>query len=266
MNFDAYAERIGYRGGSTATLDVLEGIALGHAIRIPFENLDIHLGNPIDLAPEKVFDKLVNRRRGGYCFEQNTLLQEMLKTIGFTVRPLAARVLYGAPIDRPRTHMALLVDIGARSFLADVGFGVFNLLGPMPFEPGAPRDIHGESFRLNEIPWNGRALGAPPAFDLEIKEGDAWVPLYRLSLEEQRHIDFVMANHFTSTHPDSVFVRKKVVSRPEVGTRHVLVDRELEVRKNGGSEKRSLAEDDAWHTALREVFHIELGPNDLLRW
>lgn len=270
LDFDAYAERIGYRGTHTPTNDALEGIVLGHAIRIPFENLDIHLGNPIDLDPARVFEKLVLRRRGGYCFEQNGLLLEMLRAVGFTVRPLAARVLYGPPVERPRSHMLLLVDVGPRTFLADVGFGTHNLLAPMPFEPGIERDLHGETFRIRELPWNGRALGAPPAFDVEVKstgsEGGEWVSLYRASLEEQRPADFVMASWFCSTHPDSIFVRRKLVSRPEVGARHVLLDRELEVRREGRSETRTVPDDAAYRAALREVFHIELGPNDLLRW
>src|SRR5688572_14672988 len=87
-DFDAYAERIGYRGSGAPTLDALEGICLSHATRIPFENLDLHLGKRIDLSPERVFDKLVMQGRGGYCFEQNTLLQEMLRTLGFAIRPL----------------------------------------------------------------------------------------------------------------------------------------------------------------------------------
>jgi N-hydroxyarylamine O-acetyltransferase len=269
LDFDAYAERIGYRGNRTATLDSLEGIVLAHALRIPFENLDIHLGNPIDLEPARVFAKLVGRRRGGYCFEQNGLLLEMLRSVGFTVRPLAARVLYGPPAERPRSHMLLLVDLGARAFLADVGFGTHNLLAPLPFEPGIECELYGETFRVRELPWNGKALGAPPAFDVEVRsrtDHSEWVPLYRASLEEQRPIDFSMASWFCATHPDSLFVRRKVVSLPEVGTRHLLLDRELEVRRNGVADKTLLDGEDAYRKALREVFHIDLGSDALLRW
>src|SRR4051812_37023644 len=106
--FDPYAERIGHRGTSTPTSDTLEGICFAHALKIPFENLDIHLGRSIRIDPPSVFDKLVTQGRGGYCFEQHTLLQEMLRAIGFTTRPLAARVLYGPPAERPRSHMLLI--------------------------------------------------------------------------------------------------------------------------------------------------------------
>lgn len=268
VDFDAYAERIGYRGTSAPNADTLEGIVLAHALRIPFENLDIHLGRSIDLDPDAVFDKLVVRRRGGYCFEQNGLLLSMLRSIGFAVRPLAARVMWGVPlVDRPRTHMLLQVDIASRTFLADVGFGTNNLLDPLPFEPGVERDVHGESFRLKEISWDGKVLGTPPSFDVETKLADGtWATLYRISLEEQRHVDFTMASWFCSTHPDSLFVRRKVVSLPEVGARRLLLDRELEVRRNGNVEKTVLETEEAYRAALRDVFHIDLGSDALLRW
>jgi N-hydroxyarylamine O-acetyltransferase len=268
VDFDAYAERIGYRGASAPSADTLEGIVLAHALRIPFENLDIHLGKSIDLDPAAVFDKLVARRRGGYCFEQNGLLLTMLRSIGFTVRPLAARVMWGLPlVDRPRTHMLLQLEIGSRTYLTDVGFGALNLLAPLPFEPGREHTVHGETFRLKEIPWDGKVLGTPPSFDVETKLADGtWAPLYRMSLEEQRPIDFVMANWFTSTHPESLFVKRKIVSQPEVGARRVLVDRELEVRRGGGVEKTVLDTEEEYRAVLRDVFHIDLGPDALLRW
>lgn len=268
MDFDAYAERIGYRGTSAPNVDTLEGIVLGHALRIPFENLDIHLGRPIDLDPPRVFEKLVGRRRGGYCFEQNGLLLEMLRAIGFTVRPLAARVLWGNPEkDRPRTHMLLEVEIGSRTFLADVGFGTQNLVAPLPFEPGMPRSVHGEKYRLREIPWDGRVLGTPPSFDVEVESaGGTWAPLYRMSLEEQRSVDFVMASWFCSTHPDSMFVKRKIVSLPEIGTRRLLLDRELEVRQGSKVEKTVLATEEEYRAVLRDTFRIDLGSDALLRW
>lgn len=268
VDFDAYAERIGYRGTSAPSTDTLEGIVLAHALRIPFENLDIHLGRSIDLDPAAVFDKLVSKRRGGYCFEQNGLLLTMLRSIGFTVRPLAARVMWGVPlVDQPRTHMLLQVDVGSRTLLADVGFGTMNLVAPLPFEPGAPRTVHGETFRLNEISWDGKVLGTPPSFDVEMKLADGtWAPLYRISLEEQRPVDFVMASWFCSTHPDSLFVRRKIVSLPEVGARRLLLDRELEVRRNGSVEKTSTDTEEEYRAVLRDVFNIDLGSDALLRW
>jgi N-hydroxyarylamine O-acetyltransferase len=262
LDLDAYAGRIGWSGPRNADAETLAAIHRAHATHVPFENLAIHQGVGIDLAPEKIFEKIVGRRRGGYCFEQNALLLDVLRAIGFTARPLAARVLAGrSPVRRPRSHMALLASAGARTYLADVGFGVHNLLLPMPFEPGVERTIGVETFRLREIGWDGRALAPPPAFDLEVREGDAWAPLYRVSLEDQERIDFVQANWFTSTHPDSLFVKKRIVSSVAVdGTRQLLLERELETRRpDGTKETRTIAEGDAaYAAALRELFDLAI--------
>jgi N-hydroxyarylamine O-acetyltransferase len=266
IDLDRYAERIGLEGPRAPTLDLLERISFGHATRVPFENLDLHLGQGISIDPASVFEKLVARRRGGYCFEQNLLLLEALRGFGFAARPLAARVLYTRPADAsPRTHMLVLVDVKSKTYLADVGFGVHNLLAPLPFEPDRPREIHGETFRLREIPWDGRALAAPPSFELEVVAGDQTTPLYRLSLEDQKPVDFEMANWFTSTHPDSFFVKSKIVSLPSPGVRTMLRDRELTVKRGGAEEKRTIEGDDAYRATLREIFGIDLGDR-ALRW
>ncbi len=260
IDLDAYAARIGWTGPRTAESETLAAVHRAHATRVPFENLAIHEGKGIDLAPERIFEKIVTRRRGGYCFEQNALLLDVLLALGFTARPLAARVLAGrAPGRRPRAHMALLVEAGGRTYLADVGFGVHNLLLPMPFEPGAPRTIGAETFRLREIGRESRAFGPPPSFDLEVKDGAAWLPLYSLSLEDQEPVDFAQASWFASTHPESVFVKKRIVSSvAEDGTRQLLLDRELEVRRpDGTKETRTLAGGDAaYAAALRELFDL----------
>ena len=127
--------------------------------------------------------------------------------------------------------------------------------------------MHGETFRIREIPWDGKALGAPPSYDIDVKVSeDQWMTLYRASLEEQYASDFVMANWFCSTHPDSAFVRRKIVSRVEMGARHMLIDRDLEARRNGRSETKTLVDEAEYRVALREVFHIDLDADEMLRW
>jgi N-hydroxyarylamine O-acetyltransferase len=254
---EGYAQRIGLGQGlvtAAATDELLADVHLAHATSVPFENLDIHLGLNIRIEPDRVFDKLVVRRRGGYCFEQNGLLLQVLRAVGFTVRPLAARVLYGGGPARPRTHMALLVTSGGRQWLADVGFGTHTLLAPLPFEPGVVHEIRGETYRITT------------AHEVEVRLEGTWTPLYRLSLEEQEPVDFVMGNWFTSTHPSSLFVRSKVVSLAGVGKRTLLHDRELKVRSGGEVVSRTIDDDDEWLAVLRDTFGIELPDGALLRW
>ena len=259
LDFDRYAERIGYQGARTPTEDVLCGIHLAHATTVPFENLDIHLGVRIRLEPEHVFDKLVVRRRGGYCFEQNTLLLEMLRSIGFRVRPLAGRVTYGAQVVRPRTHMLLVLEVGGRPFLADVGFGTHNFLGALPFELDVEHTIHGEKFRVRQIaPSPESGMITHFAVDARVDEDEAWTNLYVFTLEEQHPVDFAMASWFTSTYPESVFVTTKIVSRPEIGRRFRLVDRELRTHDAGKIETRTIESDEAYRAVLRDTFGLEL--------
>lgn len=258
VDLDRYAERVGLREGlkrgTAAGDELLSSVHFAHATSIPFENLDIHLGLPIRIEPERVFDKLVTQRRGGYCFEQNGLLLSVLRALGFTARPLSARVTYSGGPPRPRTHMVLLVQSSGREWLADVGFGTHNLLAPLPFEPGVVREVHGETFRITR------------EHEVQVLLGDVWTSLYRISLEAQEPADFVMGNWFTSTHPSSLFVRSKIVSRAGIGSRTLLLDRELKVRRGTEVDTRVLDDDEAWLAALRETFGIELPPGALLRW
>ena len=90
VDLPSYFRRIGYTGPRTATLEVLNGIMAAHVQSIPFENLDVLLGRPISLAPEDIARKLIAERRGGYCFEHNTLLLHVLEALGFAVVPLSA--------------------------------------------------------------------------------------------------------------------------------------------------------------------------------
>src|SRR6185369_9612361 len=129
FDVDAYLARIGYSGPRVPTLPVLHALTAAHTQTIPFENLDVLLGRPIDLQPDAIFDKLVRRRRGGYCFEQNGLFLHALEALGFRVRPLSARVRLDRPRDYtpPRTHMFLRVEIAGESWLTDVGVGGLSL-------------------------------------------------------------------------------------------------------------------------------------------
>lgn len=130
MNLDAYFERIKYRGLTTPTIATLNAVSLAHSTHIPFENLDVLLGRGIDLEPQKVDAKLIYDRRGGYCFEQNTLLLRVLLILGFRATPLSARVRYQRPRDftPPRTHVFVRVDFEDQGvWLADVGVGAMSL-------------------------------------------------------------------------------------------------------------------------------------------
>jgi hypothetical protein len=149
LDLPAYLRRIGYAGALSPSRSTLDALHLAHATAIPFENLDILLGVPIRLDLANLQSKLVFRRRGGYCFEQNALFANVLERIGFTVTRLAARVRYGTDRVLPRTHMTLRVDVAGVPILADVGFGADGLLLPVPMD-GALSQQFGWSYRVAE--------------------------------------------------------------------------------------------------------------------
>src|SRR5262245_42213718 len=148
FDLDAYLARTGYTGGLAPTRDTLERLHLAHATHVPFENLDILLSRPIRLDLDGLQAKLVRDRRGGYCFEQNTLFAAALERIGFRVTRLAARVRWGATRVLPRTHMLLEVDVQGEPWLADVGFGGEGLLKPLPLAPGQPVRHYDQTYCL----------------------------------------------------------------------------------------------------------------------
>lgn len=198
FDLDAYFERIGYRGPVEPTRAVLDGLHLGHVRSIPFENLDILLGRPIRLDVESLQAKLVRDRRGGYCFEHNTLFAAALEAVGFGVTRLAARVRLGARGVTARDHMVLRVEADGAGWLADVGFGGGSILRSMPIEPGPPVDQLGWVFRLAQD--DGVRV-------LRARRPSGWLDLYAFTSEPQYPIDFEVANHYTSTHPSSPFTR-----------------------------------------------------------
>ncbi len=228
VDVDAYLARTGARRPLVPGLDALVSLHRAHCAAIPFENLDILLGRAIELELEALQAKLVRARRGGYCFEHNTLFQSVLQALGFQVTPLAARVRAGTTSTRARTHMLLKVDLAEGAFVADVGFGGDGLVHPIALGEGAETWVGFMGHRLRRE--------GPDWWVLEGNEGSGWSDLYAFTLEPHHPIDFVMANHFTSTWPRSSFVTNLTAQRSWPEKRVILRNRELVVREGGTSE------------------------------
>jgi len=227
LDLDAYLARTGGPRPLTATLEGLVALQRAHCAAIPFENLDILLGRPIELDLDALQAKLVRARRGGYCFEQNTLFQAALEALGFRVTALAARVRAGATGIRARTHMLLKVDLPEGAFVADVGFGGDGLVHPIALAEGSETWVGFMGHRLRrEGDW----------WVLQGSSAGEWTDLYAFTLEPHHPIDFVMANHFTSTYPRSAFVLNLTAQRSWPEKRTVLRNRELVVRDARASE------------------------------
>ncbi|MBA4104803.1 MAG: arylamine N-acetyltransferase [Pirellula sp.] len=252
MNLDAYFERIGYAGAQMPTLETLRELHLRHTESIPFENLDPLLQRPVKLDAESLQRKLVHERRGGYCYELNGLFSLALDALGFRVTRLGARVIYLGDVNSfpPRTHMLLRVDLGDESWIADVGFGGMVLTSPIRLAVDVPQETPHEPFRI--VRWRDEYL-------MEAQVREAWVPLYRFTLQEQAASDYELGNWYVSTHPSSLFVNFLVASRPAPGVRYALRNNELAThRLNGGTERQTLATGDELRMALADLIGIEL--------
>ncbi|MCV7130067.1 MULTISPECIES: arylamine N-acetyltransferase family protein [Mycolicibacterium] len=233
---DAYFTRIGLTMPVESTLDALRDIVAGHNRSIPFENLDPVTGIPVvDLSAEALADKLLGRRRGGYCYEQNGLLGYVLDDLGFGVQRLVGRVIWMHDDDTlpAQTHQVLSVTLpdGDGPYLVDVGFGGQTLSSPIRLAPGQVQQTRHEPYRL---------LDHPEGFELQARVGGVWESLYLLDPIPRPRIDLEVGSWYVSTYPESVFVRGLTAALVTDDARWNLRGRRLAVHRAGGSEKTRL--------------------------
>ncbi|CAG2134822.1 Arylamine N-acetyltransferase [Cupriavidus yeoncheonensis] len=254
---DAYLARLGIATPPSPTLEALDALIAAQLTHIPFENIDPLLGSPVRIDIDAVFDKLVTRRRGGYCFELNTLLAAALTALGYAVTPLAARVRWGVAdtVQTLASHMLLRVEVAHRSYLADVGFG-----GPTPYQalPMSTPPARSFPYRLVAAPEDTMA-GAFHCQDLEVRGAEGWLKVYRFDLSPQPWIDFIPRNWYISTHPDSIFTQRLMLARTDGDLRLTLANGDLAERSaNGSSRRQTLASADDVIDALVNRFQLEL--------
>jgi len=243
----AYLARIGLATGPAPSLPTLTALHEAHVGAVPFENLDILLGRPISLEPAALHAKLVAGRRGGYCFEQNTLFRAALETLGFGAIALSARVRAGATTLRPRTHMLLRVELPEGPYLADVGFGGEGPVHPLPFVAGVETWIAGSGYRLR---------AEQELWVLEANHTGDWAGLYAFTLEAQHPVDFEMANHFTSTYPASPFRQSLTAQRSWPGRRAILRDRDLVLREGRDTRTETIRDPEHLLEVLERRFDL----------
>lgn len=251
MDVGAYLQRIAYTGPREPNVETLRRLHRAHLYAVPFENLDIPLGQPIELSLPSLFDKIVRRRRGGFCYELNGLFAWLLGEMGFTVDRLAGRVFSGERFGPERAHMLLLVDVG-QVLIADVGFGD-SFLDPVPLD----HDPHDEpepfrrSYRLAELEGEWALHQRSP--------DSSWRPQYAFSLEPHRLDDFDAMCHFHQTSPESSFTTGSVCSLATPTGRITLSNGHLIVTTGRRREERKVADPDEYIGLLRGRFGIDLG-------
>ena len=243
IDVDRYLERIAYRGPTTPTLETLRQIHVSHLATVPFENLSVRSGEPIVLEAERLFEKIVVRRRGGFCYELNGLFAALLEALGFRVSRLAGRV---GPAGIPFDHLALRVDLD-EPWLADVGFGDSFLL-PLRLGNREPQEGGcGRRYRLDSV--DGGLM-------LLREEEQAWKEQYLFTLQRWPLVAFEEGCRYHQTSPKSSFTQKTVVSRATERGRITLSERRLIVTSDGKRIETELVEEAAVARALAEHFGI----------
>lgn len=251
VDLEAYRRRIGLPRLPDATLAGLRTLHEAHVAAIPFENLDVLLGRSIALDLEALQAKLVTGRRGGYCFEQNTLFAAVLERLGYRVTRLAARVRVGTSDVRPRTHMLLRVAFDDGDVIADVGFGGEGLIHPLALRDGRETYLGRLGYRLRE---------EGPVFILQGNLTGDWTDFYAFTLEPQEAVDYEMANHFTSTFPRSPFLLNLTVQRSWPDRRLILRNRELGVRQGRSVTVTAIKDPEHLLEVLRADFDLSFPP------
>jgi len=231
-----YFERIGYRGKARADAATLAEMMRCQLFTVPFENLDVQAGRVISLVPQDIVEKIIDRKRGGYCYEVNGLFSMALGALGIPFRFVAARPMF-YPARRPKTHMAVIATVEGEDWLCDLGFGSYGIRAPMRLgvlDVEVPQDA--DRFMLSRAE-SGEYL-------LRSRSGDKWLNQYEFDLSPQEWVDFEPANYLNSTHPGAIFVQKLlVVLHNELG-RDILAGNNLKTVTNGKIEERMLDQEE----------------------
>ncbi len=247
LDLPAYFRRIGFQGRPEADLGTLRALHVAHATTIPFENLAIQMGEGVSLDLDAIQDKLVRRKRGGYCFEQNSLFLAALRELGFEAEAFEARVRLGTEALLPRTHMLLRVRLGGADHLADVGFGGEGLLHPVPMD-GEAHPQFGRAYRV---------AAEGPLRVLQSKQLMSWMDLYAFEPTPRAAVDFEMGNWYTSTHPASRFLATLTAQRVTEEGRLVLRNLSFTTVKGDQAEERTLEPSEV-PRVLRESFGLDI--------
>ncbi|HUI84992.1 MAG TPA: arylamine N-acetyltransferase [Candidatus Binatia bacterium] len=247
MDVDAYLRRVGYEGARQPSPATLRGLHRQHLFTVPFENLDIALGTPIQLDPALMYEKIVTRRRGGFCYELNGLFGELLRAMGFRVHRLSARVRrddggFGPEFD----HMLLRVELDG-PWLVDVGFGD-SFVDPIPFRAGGADQVNGHRYVV---------LPLAEEWELLREDEQGKVPLYVFRELTHELSEYQRMCRFHQTSPESHFTRSWICSRATPDGRITLANMRLIVTRGREREEVLLKTEGDLRRCLREAFGIE---------
>jgi N-hydroxyarylamine O-acetyltransferase len=246
----AYLRRIKYGGPLPPSAETLRQLQLAHLLSVPFENLSIHWREPIVLDDAALFDKIVRRKRGGFCYELNGMFAALLRSLGFNVTMLSAEVAnnegeFGPPFD----HMTLMVTLEDR-WLADVGFGD-SFREPLLLDEREPQIQGDEAFRIEDT-------GTYLIMSRRAENGD-WQPQYRFTLVPYGYADYDEMCRYHQTSPQSHFTQKRICSRATIDGRESLSEMRLITTRGRERKELELSTEIEYQDVLRQMFGIEAG-------
>lgn len=248
---NAYLARIGFiQRDAESQEDRLIRLHRCHSLSIPFESFSPFCAEPVSLTPEDVFKKVIRHRRGGYCFELNLLFQQLLEDFGYQVRPIFCRPFSGEGAMLPLTHRMMLVFLGERTWIADVGLGGNGWIEPLVLEPGLEQQQYGRTYQITQDPELG--------YVVQIRRGADYVNAVAFTTQRVQESDFLMSNYYTATHPASPFVNRMMCTLPTLNGRYTIRDTKLRIEANGKTEESEL-EAHTFTDTLSHWFHIELS-------
>jgi len=283
FNLAAYFDRIGYSGSKEPSAETLCALHRAHMLAVPFENLDIHLRRPIVCDEAAFLRKIIDERRGGFCYELNGAFAALLRALGFDVTLLSARVTRADGSDSVEfDHLALRVDLPGRcaaesradnrpgaaqfapkfpadSWLADVGFGD-SFIEPLRLIAGLDHPQIGRVYCFREME-GGFAMGF--SSDGKAASGDKtggheWRKQYSFTLQPHELAEFAPMCRYHQTSPESHFTQQRVCSRATPLGRITLSDLKLIETRQGQREERELQDEHEWQAALNVLFGIKL--------
>jgi N-hydroxyarylamine O-acetyltransferase len=248
MKIDAYLKRINYTGSLEPTAETLRALQVAHLFAVPFENLSIHAGEPIVLDDKALFTKIVEHRRGGFCYEANGLFAALLRALGFDVVMLSAGVATAHGFGPDFDHMTLMVTLEER-WLVDVGFGD-SFLEPLLLDARFDQVQGTRAFRIvednNYLILNCR------------NQGGDWQPQYRFTLQPYTFADYEEMCRFHQTSPDSHFTKGRICSLATKEGRVSVSDMRL-ITTSGPEQSRdeqTLMSQEEYDRVLRDQFGI----------
>lgn len=251
-NVNAYLERIGYSGPVEPTIETLIQLQECHLHTVPYENFDILNRVPLSLETPDLFDKIVVRHRGGYCFELNALFSWLLREIGFAVTDYFARFWRDEPNPPPkRRHHVLQVEAEGKLFLCDVGVGGIVPRRPIQMVENLVHEQGDESYQLERDPYYGWML-------CERKRGH-WSRIYSFTEEPQLPKDFIMASYWCENAPDSIFIKEAMAAIRTADGRNSISGNEFRIFTADGVRAFTPKTREEHAEALRDHFGIVLS-------